>query len=180
MLAWVMSLAVEASILAGAPMGWLASAKPGEFDVALDDREAHDGRRSLRLQAISPRAGVGYVTQIVHASPYRKKRVRLTAWMKTENVGYAALWLSCNDDKYNVINSDVMYDRPVSGSTPFSRYELVIDVPANAIDVRFGAKLDGTGKIWIDDFKLEEVSTQVALTGKPWGNDAPANLSFEQ
>ena len=183
MTAWAMALAIEVGLLSGAPAGWMAGGKAGEYRVALDEHEARDGRQSLRLEATSANAEAGYVTQVVKAARYRGKRIRLSGWLKTENAASAALWLSCNDERWYVINADLMNNRLVRGTTPFSRYDLVIEVPQNAMEVRFGATLRGGGRIWIDDFRLDEVDRSTPLTGGSvgsFGNDAPTNLSFEQ
>jgi hypothetical protein len=174
-------LALQSVLLPGAPHGWLASSGPGEYQVALDDAVVHEGRRSLRIAAVAAQPSTAYVTQIVKADRWRGKRVRLSGWMKTDGAGEAALWLSNNDDKWNIISIDNMSDRPVRGTSDFRRYELVIDVADHAMELRFGAKLVGGGKVWIDDFRLEEVDRRTALTAGGYAtNDAPTNLGFER
>jgi len=182
MAAWWTLLAVPLQILLGAPAGWMAGGKPGEYRVAVADREAHDGRRSLRLESAAANPDEGYVTQVVKANRYRGKRIRLSAWLKTESAAATGLWLSCNDEQWFVLNADMMDGRQVRGTTPFTRYDLVIDVPEKAMEVRFGARLQGTGKVWIDDFRLDEVERSTPLTGLAGSaaNDAPTNLSFEE
>ena len=43
-------------------------------------------------------------------------------------------------------------------------FEIVLDVPKNAVNVAFGFKLYGKGVVWADDFNLEEVSISTPLT----------------
>jgi hypothetical protein len=181
MTAWLLVLALDYTLLSGVPTGWLAGGKPGQYVVAVDAHEAQDGHKSLRLESVVANPDSGYVTQIVNATRYRGKRIRLSGWLKTENTASAALWLSCNDDKWYVLNADVMSNRLVHGTTPFTRYDLVIDIPDKAKEVRFGAMLNGTGKIWIDDFHLDEVDATTPVTGAPPSNtnETPTNLSFE-
>ena len=176
-------LATQAILLAGAPIGWHAFARPGEYEVQLDDQGPREGRRSLCLRALVARPSDGFVTQIVKAERWRGKRVRLSGWVRTENAQEASLWLSNNDERWMVITADIMSNRFIRGTTPWTRYELVIDVGANAMEVRFGGKLSGGGALWMDDLRLEEVDARTPLTSGTSGyasNDAPTNLGFEQ
>ena len=58
-----------------------------------------------------------------------------------------------------------MGSRPVHGTTPWTRYEIVLDVPANSIEIAFGFFLtEGGGKVWGDDFKFEKIDSTVPVT----------------
>ncbi len=79
-----------------------------------------------------------------------------------------------------------MQDRPIKGTTGWTKYEIVLDVPAKASILAFGALLSGTGEIWFDNVTFEVVGDAVKSTGSINGStpdyiqDVPTNLDFEK
>jgi hypothetical protein len=75
-------------------------------------------------------------------------------------------------------------DRSIQGSSDWTRYDIVLDVPMNASNIAYGALLPGTGQIWFDDMKFEVVDKDVPTTGMEEEtmstNKEPVNLSFEK
>jgi hypothetical protein len=71
-----------------------------------------------------------------------------------------------------------MQNRPVRGTSDWSRYEIVLDVPESATDVVIGGLVVGKGTLWLDNLRLEEVDKGVELTGYVTLNSAD-NLDFE-
>ncbi len=76
-----------------------------------------------------------------------------------------------------------MGNRPIKGTGDWKRYEIVLDVPGNSINIAFGILLTGKGKVWMDDLQFEVVGKDVPTTdmlkqgaGLP---DEPLNLGFE-
>jgi hypothetical protein len=63
-------------------------------------------------------------------------------------------------------SSDYMQERPIEQGTDWARYDVVLDVPSNAVGVSFGVLLFGPGQVWLDDVALERVGNNVALTGR--------------
>ena len=55
---------------------------------------------------------------------------------------------------------------------------LTLDVPEVSSKIAFGGLLVGSGTIWLDDFKIEEVDTSVRTTGSSSSSE-PRNLGFE-
>jgi hypothetical protein len=65
-----------------------------------------------------------------------------------------------------------------------TRYEIVLDVPADSTDIAFGFFLaQGRGKVWGDSFKFEKVDSTVTVTALPSVTPArpkdPINIDFE-
>ena len=62
-------------------------------------------------------------------------------------------------------------------------YEVVLDVPADATGISFGALLNGRGEIWLNGVKFDVVGQDVHTTGTD-GNGAlpatPVNLDFQR
>jgi hypothetical protein len=87
------------------------------------------------------------------------------------------------DVKDSLLAMDNMSKRQVSGSTDWTRYDLVLNVPKDAFGINIGARLFGLGKLWIDGAAFEEVEDDVAVTDElnlcqyP---TYPQNLRFEE
>jgi hypothetical protein len=96
--------------------------------------------------------------------------VRLSGYLKTigVNEGTAVLFMRV-DGEGVVQTSDYMQDRPLMLTTDWSRQEIVLDVPRNAIGMTYGFLLSGSGQAWLDDVQIEEVGNDVATTGRPGG-----------
>ena len=50
----------------------------------------------------------------------------------------------------------------VSGD--LARYEIVLDVLEDSINVAFGALVEGTGQVWVDGFRFSVVGRDVPTT----------------
>jgi hypothetical protein len=88
----------------------------------------------------------------------------MSAHVKTEGIEKGAgLWLRVDGpDGTSVI--DNMQDRPIQGDTDWTRYEIVLDVPEDSVNIAFGILVEGTGQAWVDDFQFEVVGQDVPTT----------------
>ncbi len=125
--------------------------------------------------------GNGTLFQKISAEAYRGKRLRLSAQLKTGGPAYARLYMAVNGLDGKQIAYYGMTDRPVTGTTDWTRYDIVLDVPADAGTIGFGYILFG-GAAWARDFKLEPVSTGVPVSAfaQTIMPDAPVNMDFSQ
>jgi hypothetical protein len=57
-----------------------------------------------------------------------------------------------------------MENRPIKGTTPWKRYEVVLDVPTESATLNLGVLLTGKGQVWVDDVQLELVDKTVLTT----------------
>jgi hypothetical protein len=170
--------------IAELPGWWHAGTNPTGYTIAVDRAIRHDGGASARISStVKNPTGFGSLMQVASAAGFRGKRVRLTAWVKASGVqGRAGVWLRVDgpaQDPTEPLAVDVMGDRPITGSRDWQRYEIVLDVPADAADVAFGAHMSGEGSLWVDGFKFEIVDRSVATTGGPRPPAEPQNLDFE-
>jgi hypothetical protein len=62
---------------------------------------------------------------------------------------------------------DGMRSRPIRGTTDWTRYEIVLDVPRAAPFISFGVSLVGGGHVWFDDFRFDAVDASVPTTEEP-------------
>jgi hypothetical protein len=151
---------------AGAPPGWfLSGSDANRFRAAVDRGVAHDGNASGRLEAIGENVpGAATLMQSIPGAPFRGKRVRFSAALRTDGVArWAGLWMRV-DRASGRGGFDNMQDRPVRGTTGWAVHHVVLDVAADATALHFGMLQDGPGVSHIDAAALEVVGADVAVT----------------
>lgn len=174
------------------PIGWniTQSTNVKSYQMGLDKGAGLDGKNAATIKSIKKKPkGFGAMVQNSLADKYLGKRIRMTGLLKTKDVSnWAGLWLRVDDKKsYNFLSFDNMKDgktdRSIHGTTEWSKYEIVLDVPIDASILAYGALLVGKGQIWFDDFKFEVVENFVPTTGNEkdvvMPLKEPVNLNFE-
>jgi hypothetical protein len=168
-----------------APAGWfLAGSKPANYRTGIDTEMLHGGLPSAYLVSTVPdTGGFGTLMQSIQATLYTGQRIRLRAWVRSENVAdWAGLWMRIDKGKES-IGFDNMQQRPIHGSQSWATYDVVLDVPADATGISFGMLLSGPGEVWLNDVKLDVVGQEVATTGMGGPNTlptTPVNLDFRK
>lgn len=85
-----------------APSGWfLAGSKPTNYETGVDKEALNNGQPSAFLRStVSNTEGFGTLMQSINAANYTGKRVRLHAWVKSQEVAdWAAVWMRVDKDK---------------------------------------------------------------------------------
>ncbi len=171
------------------PAGWFkAGSKPKSYEAGIEKGAGPNGTNAATLKSTNPTVdGFGTLMQQCKPGQYSGKRVRMSGFVKSEKVtGWAGLWLRVDQSgSQNPLSFDNMGQRPIKGNTGWTKYEIVLDVPADASLLAYGAMLNGTGQIWFDNLSFEEVSSDVPTTGSVNGKPvelpaAPVNLDFEK
>lgn len=170
----------------GVPDGWMRSGSaPADFDMGTDQTIVHAGKASgyLRSKVAKP-AGFGTLMQLCKGGQFLGKRVRMSAWVKSDSVAsWAGLWMRVDGPDAKMLAFDNMQSRPINGTSEWTQYNIVLDVAPNAKDIAFGILLDGTGAVWLDDINFEIVDHNVPTTGQGVGSElaaVPKNLDFEK
>ena len=178
-------VAVFSSLTAAAQSnsgGWhKAGNRPADYDMGLDRNSAFTGSSSGYIRSNKPDPqGFGTYMQTFDATEYRGKRLRLSAYVKSENVeDWAGLWMRVDRDRKPVA-FDNMQNRPIKDTQGWTQEAIVLDVDARATAVAFGILLAGKGAVWIDDVTFEIVGVEVPVTGSLSRlADSPRNLDFE-
>ncbi len=164
--------------------GWSA-ASPG-YRATISDREPKLGSLCGLLQrdpGEHRENEFGTLNSGLDATPYRGKRVRLRAAVRTQVEGEgneARLWFrvdrSTKDGKRLIGAFDNMHDRPIT-ATQWRYYEIVGDVAPDAKGIVFGLLLMGRGKAFIDDVSFEVVGNDVEPTAKVLRSVAGTSMS---
>jgi hypothetical protein len=170
--------------LAAAQSGvWIkAGGNPGDYDAGVDPKIAFTGASSGFIRSVVPNPQTfGTYMQMVDATEYRGKRVRMTAQMKTDNVqDWSGLWLRIDTATRPGASFDNMQNRPVKGTNDWMPISIVLDVDRQATAMAFGVLLAGRGAAWVDDVSFTVVGTDVPVTDIINGAGVPPrNLDFE-
>ncbi len=150
------------------PEGWSpAGATPRAYTMGVDPEVFRTKSASLWIGSRDDAKQIefGAAAQFVQADTYRGKRLRLTGYVKTQDVdeGWAGLWMRV-EGRVAMLGFDNMADRPVRGTSDWMKCMLVLDIPDDAFRIAFGALLVGRGQAWIDDITFESVGDEVPST----------------
>ncbi|MBA3828270.1 MAG: hypothetical protein H0X33_04990 [Taibaiella sp.] len=164
------------------PKGWfVAGNRPTDYNMGTDVGAGYHGGNAATIQSNKEQIdGFGTLMQNISPARYMGKRVRLTGYMKSLNIkGWAGFWLRVDKERsYNPLAFDNMSNRKVTGTTQWQKYEIVLDVPVNALNIAYGALLAGNGQIWFDQLQFAVVGKEIPTTGTTAPND-PTNMGFE-
>jgi hypothetical protein len=176
------------------PKDWFkAGSAPYNYEMGIDVGAGRDGKNAATIKSIKVDKKTklfGTLMQSCLPGEYVGKRVRMTAYLKTNDVSdWAGLWFRVDEkESTNPLAFDNMHDgkidRAVKGTTDWTKYEIVLDVSQNASNLAYGALLSGGGQIWFDNLTFEVVDNSVPTTGKEMishnrQNPSPTNLDFE-
>jgi carboxyl-terminal processing protease len=143
------------------PQAWKASGSG--YQIALDTI-AYDGQRSLRVER--PRGG-GFagVSQTLATAGMAATRVRLSGYVRTRDAtaGTAGLALVVWGKSPLPLYVEAMAGTGASGTQDWTRYEIELPLPSDALRIEFGTQFTGAGTAWYDGLALETV-TDTTLT----------------
>lgn len=164
-------------LVPGLPAGWRRT--PGgtadRYSISVDTTVRHGGKgsASIKFDCGNEQAWAS-LGQPIAADEYRAMRVRLSGWLKTSDVDGSGLWMRVDGDR-RILGFDNMDNRAVRGTTDWTMYSVVLDVPENAKNIFFGILLVGKGQVWADDLSLEVVDQDVVTTNL----DSPEDLGVD-
>jgi hypothetical protein len=170
---------------------FMAGSDPRDYELGIDANMAYNGKNSgyIKAKSAEPK-GFGTMMQMFKATGYLNKRMRFSAYVKSESIeSWAGLWMRIDGPKPKLrpkpkrLGFDNMQNRPIKGTTDWQKYEIVLDVPPESIAVAFGILLEGKGQAWLSAVQFEEVGTDVPTTGFEEQRklpDKPENLDFSE
>jgi hypothetical protein len=169
--------------------GWfLAGNSPESYEIGIEYNAERNGKVAYMKSTQSKIKGFGTMMQSFVPNDYLGKTVKLSGYIKSKDViGWSGMWMRidgaiCENKKSKMLGFDNMEDRPIKGTTKWTLYEIVLEVPTEAKNISYGVLTSGTGVVWMDDFKFEIVDKST-LTSKRQNSlnlDKPTNTSFEE
>lgn len=168
--------------------GWFKTGSlPDSYKTGLDNKVFKNGQNSAFIESIDNNVeGFGTMMQTCNAKNYLGTQIKMTGYIKSEKVSdWAGMWLRVDSRiEHTSLSFDNMQDRPVTGTTDWTKCEIILDVPEESGTLNFGFLISGTGKIWFDNISIEiqdnatpKISTDLNSLTVP---EKPTNLDFEE
>lgn len=163
-----LNLDFEESTPDGKPKNWYAGG--AGYEVRVDTTTVYSGAKSLYMRWVKE-GQFGVATSTFPLEEARGKTVRYSGYIKTDSVtdGYAGLWWRVDGENRAMLAFDNMSDRGPRGTTPWTRYEIELNVDSSAININFGVLMPGRGEAWFDGLQVE-------LDGVVYEQVAPARF----
>lgn len=132
-----------------------------QYEVAVDRAVVHSGGASGTIRSVisEPQALWGHCSlmQRLRANGYRGQRLRMSAYVRTEDVaGQVNLWVRTVGPERQVLSLGDVHDRPLRGTNHWRPVEVIVHVPEDSVLIEFGVDLSGKGQLWVDDFRFEQ------------------------
>ncbi|MEK5206933.1 MULTISPECIES: AraC family transcriptional regulator [unclassified Psychrobacillus] len=166
--------------------GWNLSGSYTElYELTVDDKVFHTGTKSglLFARGEANEQQFGTMMQGFQAENYKNKRIKMSCFLKTEQVTKCGAWLRIDNVSGDTLQFDNMDSRSIHGTTDWNHYSIVLDVPEESASIHFGVLLVGKGKVWADGFRFEEVNEKVDSTNMLFQDNLPKqpiNLDFSE
>ena len=158
------------SLIAG-EAGWMVSGGArNAYEVRSDASTKRDGHATLHLAPIADtHGGYGNWMRNTDAAPYRGKRIRISAFVKSAGpLRRSDFWgrvqaSSSPADGNGLVSAAI----PIAPNADWKHAELIFDVPENGIMLQYGFGVAGGGSMWIDVATVEVVGLDVPVTQQP-------------
>lgn len=150
----------------------------GEYSLKIDTIFFQNGKNSASIEF---KDGTPNFKAWAYDIPaiYQGKKIKLTGYIKTENVadGYAGLWMRIDPS----VGFDNMNKRGVKGTTDWKKYEIELDLkPSQAKKIVVGGLLVGKGKMWIDNLEVTIDGKQLDKVSKKELSEAEKDTEFKE
>ncbi|HEY8240554.1 MAG TPA: M56 family metallopeptidase, partial [Kiritimatiellia bacterium] len=138
------------------------------YALTVDDAVKHGGKFAGKIRSLQAGSqGFGSYTGTLQPSSVGGKRVRLSGWLKLENVtGAVSLWMRA-DKGGQPAAFETLQQQGINGTRDWKEYAIEIDIPEGTDNINFGALLAGGGTLWADDLRIETVGAAQVFDTKP-------------
>lgn len=154
------------------PDGWQGYSN----DQTYRELNAWSGKPAIVLKTKATEGGdpnrdYGNIGSSFSAERYRGQRLRFSAMVRTDAiVHWGGLWMRVDakpppGQSQKTVGFDNMADRGIHGTSGWSHYEVVLDVPAEAESIHFGVVMRNGGTMWMAEPRIEAVANSVPVTG---------------
>ena len=145
------------------------------YENRLDTSAGQSGQQSYRVRYTRqtpwvPSAGYGGMYRVFPMNEVAGRHLELAGYIRTEGLtsGYAGFWVTVINQDGSAAFVD-MSSRGASGTTPWTRHQVEIDVPATAAYGFIGFEMAGSGTAWYDNLSL-------TVDGSAWQQGQPPHL----
>jgi hypothetical protein len=170
------------------PEHWFkAGNMPDKYKFGVDNIIFKNGQKSAFIESTTDNIeGFATLMQTCNIKDYLGTRIKMTGYIKSENVtDWAGMWLRVDSrTQGESLSFDNMQDRPVTGTSDWTKCEIILDVPENSGTLNFGVLISGSGKIWFDNISFEILDNKTPIKSDDLNAlpipGKPENLDFEE
>jgi len=164
--------------------GWFKTgSRASSYEIGLNSSESKTGKKCAYLKSSENSInGFGALMQKCDAKLYLGKRIKMTGFVKAENVqNWSGMWLRV-DSKFGgkSLSFDNMQNRPIRGTTDWVKCEIILNVPKESSTLNYGVLLNGTGIVYFDRVTFDilgDITDEVSVIKIP---EKPSNIDFEE
>jgi hypothetical protein len=141
------------------PKGWFQNgSRPTRFAVGVDGQQTYANRPSLYIKSVDRvnKDDCSGVMQICSAQNFIGKRVRLSAWIKTERADGDATLVLRADGTPGILRFNHLGTDAPQGSVDWTHYAVSLRVPEGSINLVYGFVLRDSGTAWFNQVVFEE------------------------
>ena len=136
------------------PLQWICRVHvdPKSFRFTSDESERAEGLRSLRIEKVGPEPWAT-VLQSLPAREAVGRRVRFSISVRLAGVDGrgAGPWILARGPNGVIEHREVL----ATGTGGWRRVPVEMDIPAQTESIEVGAMLEGEGRLWVDDARIE-------------------------
>ncbi len=143
------------------------------YEMSLEKNSEFKEENILTIKSVKSKInGFGTIMKSIKPDLYLGKTVKMSGYVKCDNIkSWAGLWMRVDYYDVAVLAFDNMRRNPIKGTKDWTKYEIVLHVPADATSISYGVLLDDTGQVWFKDIALEIVDDTTPETGLTKGRD---------
>lgn len=167
--------------------GWFKTgSKPKSYETGLNSSKSKTGKKCAYIMSIEDNIeGFGTLMQTCESRFYLGKRIKMTGYVKTENVkNWSGMWLRVDgvtdQGKRKTLSFDNMFNRSLKGDNDWVKCEIILNVPKDSKTLNYGVLLNGTGEVYFDRVSFEILGDISEDTTEKKMLEKPANIDFEE
>ena len=159
----------------GFPTGWKLESNVSNYNVSVDSINVKSGKYSIIIESMSDSSNSVVELYFTLPENYQGKQIKLSGYVKTENVTGEVLLAVINYPFGSHILKDTIH-----GTSNWKKYEVTAQLrPDITKEIIIAEGVSGKGKIWLDDFKIT-IDGKDIRKAKPYNPDFfPANKDKE-
>jgi hypothetical protein len=148
---------------------YVTGSKSASYEIGQETEEYNNKQVYYIKSKENVAEGFGSIAKDIRPGDYIGKRVRLSGYIKSENViTHAGMWMRVDgNDTSRSLAFDNMNNRYIQGTTDWKKYEIVLDVSDQAQWIAYGVILNCNGQVWLSDLSFEVVGNDVPATNTP-------------
>jgi hypothetical protein len=159
----------------------VAPPSPTHYRIGLDPDQPGVAMIAALANADIPAGQTGVLMQSIEAAPYRGRKLRFSAELRSQDIGSGSIWMRIDPASGKYLRFDNMLQRgdaALRGTRDWRAVEIVLDVPQDAASIHYGLLQVGEGRLFARNLRIEPVEGDSPVTAARPYAPGPTNLGF--